>query len=144
MRKDIPVNVLSNDLRNDEDTIDKVAAMINNSGYNRSQRRRLEKALCRTQKLTERAQKQLDHSAYKEYQAAVDKNFVHFFAALGLCMMEHYNWKETPDNDHGQLTSLFERLTKTLQKYHDMGYETEDLVKLLDEKTGILLVPDSR
>ena len=125
-----------------DDCIKGVANMINASGQNRSQRRRLEKSLGRVENIMEHTQKHLDRSAYAEYQKAVDKNFIHFFAILGLTMIEDYNWRESPDNDHGQITSLFQRVDKKIKKYSEMGYTTEDLVKLLDEQTGIVLVAD--
>ena len=123
-----------------DDAITKVANMINTSGKNRSQRRRLERSLGKVENILAHAQKHVDDSAYEEYQKAVDKNYMHFFACLGLTMMEDYNWKE--DETHGQLVSLFKRLDKKIRKYADLGYDTDGLVKLLDEKTGIQLVPD--
>ena len=59
----VPLNVLNYAAKNQKDPISQVAAMINNSGMNRGQRRRLEKALAKTERLTERAQKRLDRSA---------------------------------------------------------------------------------
>ena len=137
MEPNIPLNVLSN---REPDTLSQVAAMINNSGYNRSQRRRLEKALCKTQKLSDRAQKKLDTSAYKEYQALLDKNFIHFFAALALTMKQRYYWQE--DDTHDQISSLLESVEGTLEKYATMNYTTEDLAKLVEDEIGIVLVPD--
>lgn len=140
------LNVLNLKIKNDymtDDCIQNVANMINASGQNRSQRRRLEKTLGKVETIMEHTQKHVDTSAYKEYQKAVDQNFLHFFAILGLTMIEDYFWKETEDNEHGQITSLFQRLDKKIKKYAELGYSTEDLIKLLDEKTGILLVPDS-
>lgn len=140
------LNVLNNTSKLDymsDDCIQEVANMINASGNNRSQRRRLEKSLSKVENIMEHTQKRVDRSAYEEYQKAVDKNFIHFYAILGLTMIEDYKWKETEDNDHGPITSLFERVDKKIKKYSDMGYSTEDLVKMLDEQTGILLVTDN-
>lgn len=120
-----------------DDAVSQVADMINSSNKNRNQRRRLERTLRKIDNITSHAQDHLDKSAYKEYEKRVDKNFLHFFAILGLCMMEDYNWKE--DETHGQIVSLFKRMEKKINKYADMGYSTEDLIKLLDEKTGIEL-----
>lgn len=137
MEPNIPLNVLSN---REPDTLSQVAAMINNSGYNRSQRRRLEKALCKTQKLSDRAMQKLDRSAYKEYRDAVDQNFIHFFAALALVCYEDYRWKE--DDSHDQITSMLERVGNKIDKYAHQGYTTEDLAKLVEDEIGIVLVPD--
>lgn len=136
----IPLNVLSNQSRTEQDAINQVAAMINNSGYNRGQRRRLEKALTKTNKLTEKAQKKISDGAYKEYQKAVDTNYIHFFAALSITMSERYHWKE--DEQHDQITSLLESVGRTIDKYAGMGYTTEDLSKYVEDTLGIVLVPD--
>ena len=137
------VNVLNQrsiiDDLEDVDAIAQVSAMINASG-NRGQRRRLEKALSKTTKLSEKAQNKLDHSAYIEYQKAVDKNFLHFFAVLALVMGDDYHWKE--DETHNQITSLMQRMEKKLQQMATQNYSTEDLIKLVDEKYDIILVPE--
>lgn len=125
-----------------EDSITQVANMINAKGGNRNQRRRLERRLTKVENITYYAQKRLDKSAYAEYQRRVEQNYVHFFACLGLCMIEDYHWNEKAENDHGQISSLFERVNKTIVKYADEGLETKDLIELLEQKTGIELVPD--
>lgn len=139
------LNVLSQKKSSDymsDDAIRDVANMLHASGANRSQRRRLERSLGQVETIMNHVQSRVDRSAYKEYMKELDKNYVHFFACLGLCMIEQYHWNETEDNDHGQISSLIERVDKTIRKYAEMGYETEDIVKVLEEKTGILLVPD--
>lgn len=125
-----------------DDCIQDVANMLKSKGGNRSQRRRLEKSLGRVETVLSHVQKRVDDSAYKEYQKAVDKDYVHFFSCLALTMIEDYGWKETEDNEHGQITSLLERVDRKIRKYSDLGYTTEDLTHKLDEMTGILLVPD--
>ena len=141
------LNVLNVKQRPDDfmsnDVISEVANMIQAKGGNRSQRRRLEKSLSRMETILEHSQKYVDRSAYREYQKAVDKNYVHFFSCLALTMIEDYGWKEIEYNEHGQISSLLERVDKTIKKYSDMGYTTEDLVNKLDEMTGILLVADT-
>lgn len=138
-------NVLDNSFRNkimEQDVIDSVANMINSSGANRAQRRRLEKGLARANKLSEKAQKKLDYSAYNKYKAITDKDYVHFNAVLALVMYEDYRWKEDPDAEHGQITSLMERIQKKMRKLKDKGYETEDIVNRVYELTGIQLISD--
>ena len=121
-----------------EDSITQVANMINTCGKNRKQRRRLEKSLGRTETILRYTQKHVDDSAYKEYQRAVDENFIHFYSTLGLLMVEDYKWKE--DENHNQVESLFRRLDKKLEYYDSKGLTTKDIVQLLEEKTGICLV----
>ncbi len=136
----IPLNVLSKTKREQENTLAEVAAMINNSGMNRGQRRRLEKALKKTETITSHSQKKLDKSAFKEYQNCLDQSMTHFFAAMAMCMYEQYHWKE--DDTHDQISSLMVRLSRTIDKYAAQGYTTEDLTKLVEDKTGIVLVPE--
>lgn len=122
------------------DSIDKVAAMINTKTTNRGQRRRLEKSLKRVDKIYKHVQDRVDRSAYEQYQKAVDKNFLHFYAILALTMKEDYMWRE--DATHDQISSLLERVDKKINKYAKMGYTTEDIVKLVEEKTEIVLMAD--
>jgi hypothetical protein len=126
-----------------DDCIQEVANMINNCGGNRSQRKRLERALNKVENIYSQAQKRVDRSAFRLYMDELDKNYVHFFACLGLCMIEQYHWNEAAENEHGQISSLIERVDKTIRKYAEMEYTTEDIVKELEDKTGILLVPDT-
>ena len=125
-----------------DDAIAEVANLINASGQNRSQRKQLVRKLGKVENIMAHVQKHVDNSAYKEYQKAVDSNFIHFFACLGMTMIKKYKWTENPDNDHGQITSLFENVNKTIVDYADKGYSTEDIVKELESITGIDLVPD--
>ena len=137
----VPFNVFYNETLSQQDTIDQVAAMINSSGYNRGQRRRLEKALGRTNKLSQKCQNKIGNRIYKEYQDTVDKNFVHFFSILALVLDEDYHWKE--DESHDQISSMLERVGNKLNKYSsEKGYTTENLMKLVEDRLGIVLVPE--
>lgn len=127
----------------DRDAIAEVASMINASG-SRSQRRRLEKTLNKTQKILTKCEKSARDKADKELEVRADANFMYVFACVGLTLYEDYHWKEDPDQDHGQLTSFFERLTKKMEKYSGQGMSTDDLIKLLDDRTGIELVSTTK
>lgn len=122
------------------DSIDKVAAMINTKTTNRGQRRRLERSLKKVEKIYQHVQDRVDRSAYEQYQKAVDKNFLHFFAVLALTMKEDYMWRE--DETHDQISSLLERVDKKINKYAKKGYTTEDIVKLVEEETEIALIAE--
>lgn len=137
--QNVPLNVFSSDYRQTDEAISEVANMINNSGHNRSQRRRLEKALAKTDTIYQHAQKRLDDRAFKIYQSRVEKNYLHFFAILAICMGHDYRWKE--DESHDQISSLLERVDKTIKKYAEEGYTTEDLIKIVDEEYNLTLVP---
>ena len=133
MNKYSSLNVLNRKNYMTDDVIGDVANIINAKGGNRSQRRRLEKSLGKVETIMAHAQKHLDYKAYEEYQKA----------CLGMTMIEDYNWKESEDNEHGQVMSLFERVNKKIVKYSNMGYNTEDIVDRLEEVTGIKLIPDA-
>lgn len=125
----------------ERDAVNEVTAMINASG-NRSTRRKVEKALNKTQNITKYANKRANERANKELQRKTDSNYVHFFAILALTMYEDYRWRESEENEHGQITSLMERVNKKITKYAD--YSTDEIVKIVDEKMGILLVTDEQ
>ena len=50
-------------------------------------------------------------------------------------------WRE--DETHDQISSLLERVDKKINKYAERGYNTKDLVKLLDETCDIKLIADT-
>lgn len=123
------------------DTIDQVAAMINSKATNRSQRRRLEKSLKRVNTIYNHVQNRVDRSAYTQYQKAVDENFLHFYSILALTMKEDYHWRE--DETHDQISSLLERVDNKIKKYAEKGYNTKNLVDLVEENCDIKLIPDN-
>lgn len=137
------LNVLSQKKPNEymsDDAIQDVANMINASGENRSQRRRLERSLRKVENITAHAQKHLDDSAYKEYQKRLDTNYIYFFSCLALTMADKYKWKE--DESHDQISSIIESVDKTISKYANQGYTAEKLADLVDERLDIRLLPD--
>lgn len=140
--KNEPLNVLSSTYRKKLSPVDEVAQMLTAPGVSRTERKQILRALNKTTKLTEKAQKRLDQSAYEKYRDITDLDFVHFNAILGLVLYEDYHWKEDENQEHGQITSMMERIQKKMRKYQKLGYSTQDIVKELDDKTGILLVPD--
>ena len=140
------LNVLSKDFRDSlsSDAVAEVQSMINAKGNNRKQRRDITKSLNRMKTILEYSQRHVDRSAYNEYQKVLDKNYVHFFSCMALTMIEQYHWKESEDDEHGQISSLIERVDKTIRKYAEQGLGTEDIADLLEEKTGIKLVADNK
>ncbi|MBR6289324.1 MAG: hypothetical protein IKR19_08315 [Acholeplasmatales bacterium] len=143
MNTNNPLNVMSNQKRSEINQVDEIADMINKSAVNRAQRRRIEKSIARTTKLSQKTMEKLQNSAYEKYKEVTDKDFVHFNAILALVMYEDYHWKEDENQDHGQITSLMERIQKKMRKYQDLEYSTEDLAREVYKKTGILLISDT-
>lgn len=123
-----------------DDAITEVANMINTSGKNRAQRRKLTRDLGKIENILAHTQEHVDRSSYKEYEERVNKNFTHFFAILALTLKEDYRWKEDDNND--QISSMLERVGKKINKYANMGYETDDLVKLVEDEIGLILIPE--
>lgn len=56
-------------------------------------------------------------------------------------MKEDYHWRE--DETHDQISSLLEKVDNKINKYAEKGYNTKDLVKLLDETCNIKLIADT-
>lgn len=146
------LNVLNNKTRSampditNIDTIDEVANMIKSSGASRGERRRLEKALAKTNKLSakalQKAQSKVNMKAYEEYREIAELDFVHFNAILGLVMCEDYHWKEKDSEEHGQLFSLFDRIQAKMKKYNKLGYSTKQVCERFEEVSGIMLMTD--
>lgn len=126
------------------DSIDQVAAMINSKSTSPSQRKRLERSLKKVDNIYRHAQERLDYSAYEKYRDITDLDFVHFNAILAITMYKDYRWRESEDDEHGQITSLMERIQKNMRKYKEKGYSTKDIVEEVEKLTGILLVQDNQ
>ena len=130
-----PFNVLSNDNWNNQDHIDRLAAIINNSGCNRYQRRRLEKA---AGKLTKKAENKIGRNLYDKYQAAADSNMRRFFSVLGIVLKDKYGFEESDDKE--EISDMFDVLNKYLSEYQDLS--TDEVAEICSEKTGLILIPD--
>lgn len=143
------LNVLSNDHiaklqdMNNEYAVNQVNAMLNTSG-NRAQKRRLEKTLRKVERVQAKCEESARKRADKELAVRVDNDFLYLVSAVGLTLYEDYRWREDPDQDHGQITSFYERLTKRIEKYANDGLSTEDIIKLLEDKTGVQLVSNNK
>lgn len=133
-----PFNMLSKEYRENVDAVAEVAAMINNSGKNRGQRRRLEKALAKTSVIYQHAQNRVDKSAYKEYQHYLDENFRRFFAVLGVIMKNQYGWEESENKE--DISELFTKINSYLVEYQNMS--TDEVCKICEETTGLILTSD--
>lgn len=136
----IPYNVLSNDNRSMDDTVDRVAAMINSSSYNRGQRRRLEKALSKTNKLSIKCQDKIGDRLLKEYQSNLDSNMRRFFSVLGIVLKDKYGFEESEDKE--EISEMFNELNRVLEKYRELS--TDEVASICFEKTGLELVADNK
>lgn len=134
----VPLNVLSNKNRKDQVTVENLASIINNSGYNRGQRRRLEKALGKTRKLSEKAHKRISDYAYEDYQAGLDSNMRRFFSVLGIVLQEKYGYEESEDKE--EISEMFDILNEYLEKYRELT--TDEVAEICYEKTGLELIAE--
>ena len=126
----------------DADVVSQMEKAICSRNLSPSERKQVIRALKKTENIVNAAQGKLDRATYDECVRIVDSDFVHFTAALGLVMYEDYRWREGIDNDHGQISSMFDRLNKKLEKYKNKGYDTYQLCLELYTKTGIQIYSD--
>lgn len=143
------LNVLSNNRiselqdMNNETAVNQVLAMINTSS-NRAQKKELTKILRKVETIQSKCEKSAKDRADKELEIRADNDFMYIFAVVGLTLMEDYRWKEDPEQEHGQITSFYERLTKRIANYAEQGMSTKDIIDLLYEKSGVQLVSNNK
>ena len=139
------LNVLSqrsflNDLE-DVNAVAQVSAMMG-TAVNRAERRGIIKALNSTATQAAYADKKATERANKAMANKAEYDMVWLFAMAGMTLYNDYHWREDPTQEHGQITSFFERLTKTMTKYNEKGTTVEEVVKEFEDLTGICLVPE--
>lgn len=133
------LNVLSQTNRDymSDDCIQQVANMINASGSNRSQRKRLERALNKVENIYSQAQKRVDRTAYREYQYTLDGMMVRFFSVLGIVLKNKYGFQESEDQE--EISDMFNALNSQFEQLRDVS--TEEISDMCFEQTGIRLIP---
>ena len=132
---------LSNPALMQQNEIDQVSAILNKAG-NRSARRSAEKALRKSSNIKEYYAKDAQRQIRERTMENGDNDLVWLICTLADTLYEDYHWKESPDNDHGQITAFIERFVKRMNRYASEGYSTKQLVDMIEEKTGICIVPD--
>lgn len=121
-----------------DDTIQDVANLINASGANRAQRKRLERALRKTENIMEHTQKQVNRNAYKEYQECLDSNMTRFFSVLGIVLKSQYGFEESEEKE--EISHMFDLLNTYLEEYRELS--TDDVAKICYETTGLELIAE--
>ena len=139
MRSIKPLNVLNQnkDFMSD-DAISQIANMINASGGNRAQRKRLERALRKTENIQKHAQDHLNRRAYKEFQQCLDSNMTRFFSVLGIVLKTQYGFEESEDKE--EISHMFDLLNTYLVEYQELS--TDEVAKICYETTGIQLIAE--
>lgn len=120
----------------ERNAVNEVVAMINSTG-NRSTRRRVEKALNKTQNITKHANKKATERANKELSNKAEEDLVWLYSMAGLTLFKEYAW--TNDGEHGQIETFFDKMTSLMNQYNDAGYTVYDCADELEELTGISL-----
>ena len=136
-----PVNVLSNKNFGTPATVDSVNAYVNSQG-NRSQRRQVLKALRKSETIRDWTNKQAQKQLQRELGDRADDDLIWLVATVAMTLKEDYRWKQTPDMEHGPITSFIERLVNRMNHYADEGYSTRAMVEMVEDETGITLVPN--
>ncbi len=113
--------------------------MVNASG-NRSTRRRIEKALNKTQNITKHANKKATERANKELLNKAEEDLIWLYSMVGLTLIKKYRW--TNVGEHGQVEAFFDKMTSLMNQYNDDGFTVYDCAKELEELTGIQLIAD--
>lgn len=121
------------------DAVNEVTCMVSSAG-NRSTRRKITKALNKTQNITKHADMRATERANKQLANKAEEDLVWLYAMTGLTLFKKYRW--TNDGEHGQIESFFEKMTSLMNQYNDAGYTIQDVADELEELTGIQLVAE--
>ena len=117
----------------EEEVINKINAMVNASG-NRSQRRKITKSLYKTSTIAEYANARADKKVDAKVEVRAEQDFMYIFGILGIVLQSGYRWSDE------QITSFYTRVTKKMEQYANEGRSTDDIVRELEELTGIELI----
>ena len=136
------LNVL-NKPRRTEATVNSVNAMVNRAG-NRSQRRDVMKTMHSRENMRQEFEAEYQRKLQESIGDRSDEDLIWMLCTCADVLYEDYHWKESPENDHGQITSFMEKFVKRMNNYANRGYSTRYMVDYIEQKTGIKLVPDKR
>ena len=121
------------------DAVSEVTAMVNGSG-NRSTRRRVERALNKTQNISKYAHAKATERANKQLVAKAEEDLVWLYSMAGMTLLKHYGW--TNEGEEGQIETFFDNMTSIMNEYNDLGFTVDDVAKEFEEMTGIQLVAE--
>ena len=127
-----------------QNQIDQLQSFIDTKGGNRKNRRGMEKALRKSQNMKDYYERYAQQRIHELTMENGDNDLVWLVCTVADTLYEDYHWKESPDNDHGQITAFLERFIKRMNRYANEGYSTKALVEMIEEKTGICVVPDKK
>lgn len=116
-----------------ESAVDVVARQVSAVG-NRSERRRILKALNKTEKITQHAQQRVASDAKKEINERSKDSFGFIMSMFGIVLHDKFGW------DDEKIAEMFTEVSQRLDGEWAEGKTIEDVAKELFEKTGIELV----
>ena len=117
---------------NKPNAADEVAEMIARAG-NRSERRKIIKALNKTQNIVTRANERITKDANKELKRRANDSFGYIMGTLGIVLHDM-------GYDDEAIEKIFTEMSKKLDGEWADGRSPDDVAKELLEKTGIELV----
>lgn len=112
---------------------DEVAEMIARAG-NRSERRKILKALNKTKNIEKYTNEIVSKEKNKELEEKSKQSFGYIMSMIGIILHDKYNWS---DDDIGD---LFSETSRRLEGEWSDNKSVEDVAAELMEKTGIELV----
>lgn len=117
---------------NQQNAADEVAEMIARAG-NRSERRKILKALNKTQNIVTKANERITKDANEEIEKRSNDSFGYIMGTLGIILHDMGYGDEA-------IEKIFTEMSKKLDGEWSDGRTPEDVAKELLEKTGIELV----
>lgn len=116
-------------IMSDAEIVNTIASKVAKAG-NRSERRKILKALNKTRTIEKYTSKMVNKKADEEVMERSNKSFGTILSAVGLALHYDYKWS---DDDIGD---FFQNVSNRISNCQD----AEELVKELEEVTGIELV----
>ena len=120
-------------LFNQQSATDEVAEMIARAG-NRSERRKILKALNKTENIVRKTNEKLVRESNDELERRANDSFGYIMSMVGIVLHDKYGWT---DDAVGE---MFTEISSRLNGKWSEGKTPEDVAKELYEKTGIELV----
>lgn len=115
------------------DTINEVCQMVAQSG-NRSQRRKVLKALNKTKNIEKYTTEMISKEKNKELEEKSKQSFGYIMSMVGILLHDKYDWEDD------KIGELFVEISNRLEGEWSENKSVDDVARELMEKTGIELV----
>ena len=111
----------------------RVEEMLAKAG-NRSERRKILKAMNKTDKIAQYTKDKISKDAEKEIEERTNDSFGYIMAMIGILLHDKYGWKDC------QIEDIFVEISDMMSGEWSNGKSVDDVAQELFEKTGIELV----